>query len=240
VIALVEIRQFQKKMIVAHVREVIKGQDVPPDMNILWDFESNVEVRVAHREVGEQMIVFVNRKGNLFETTFADSSLVSVAQLQRTLPNLEKYKRAIEEVMRYDAAASPDERAAVLLEMLKDDYFSQDAAIGIIYLEKPRDYPVERLVGPLTTLAKDEGNRLAVRAVQALGRIADKTLVPTFIELLGSGNVYVRETAYHILKDKTAAPLPFDPRGAEEQRNEDIRHWSQWWQENKERVQLRY
>jgi hypothetical protein len=240
VIAIVEIRQIDEAMIQAHVLETIKGQGVPADMTIIRNYEGNIESPLVHRDGGERMIVFVNRKGDLFEPTFEDSSLVSVPQLQRELSSLDKYKRAIKTVMRYDAAASPTERVGILFEMLNDNYFCQQSAIEIIYLEKPRDYPTVRLVQPLTELAKDEGNRVAVPAVQALGRIADKTLIPTFIELLNSGNVYVRETAFNILKDKTRAPLTFDPRGAEQQRKQDARQWSQWWQQNKDRVQLYY
>jgi hypothetical protein len=92
VIAVVEIRHTQETTIQARVLETIKGQNVPADMTILRNYEGNIESPLVHREIGERMIVFVNRNENIFKPTFEDSSLVSVAQLQRTLPSLEKYK----------------------------------------------------------------------------------------------------------------------------------------------------
>jgi hypothetical protein len=234
VIVSATIRNINNGSIVVAVNKVIKGQDIPHDMSLIWDNVSNIEHKAPQYHLGEALIIFAAKKDDIqFEPLFGSFGVISEVQASKMLLTLGDYEHTVEQLIRDSATRTPQGRIDLLTAMLDDNAFSKQAALEIIYLEiRPEQYPIKELVQPLLALSRMEKSSLAVPAVQALGAISDKTLVPEFIELLNSDNFYIRQTAIGIVRDKTGIDLKYDPSEPKSERTVDIQNWKEWWKMN--------
>jgi hypothetical protein len=244
VVVVAQIESVGEGLLTAKTRRVIKGSQVPKRMSLNVNYpesEGGAACPISLPDVGETVVIFAKPQADRYEAVFDGSGIVSSAQFHNSSQNLKGYEDAIGRLVEYDSATSSQDRAALLLSMLEDGYFNQESATQIIYLEiTPQKYPTEGLVTPLLNLARDARNTLQVPAIQALSRIGGKPVIPELIQLLDSENIYARETVANVLKDKTRVDLGFDPSAPEDQRAEQVKKWLQWWNENKDRVQLHH
>lgn len=229
------VAELRTASIVLNVSKVLKGISISPQIEVVWDRKGTVELLPAQHEVGDEILLFANPKGNLYEP-FAGSQ--GTLKLQPGWAD--QYQAVIQKILDFDASQAADAKKTVLIDMLKmKNQLAQLSALEIIYLEfHTNTFPTAPLIQPTLELAQGLDTQVAVNAIQVLSRIGDKSVIPVLIQLLGSPNSHVAETVSRVLKGMTRAEIEFDSRQSPEVRAKAIQKWQEWWEQNKDKVML--
>lgn len=229
------VTELRDDSILVKVDKVLKGTPRGPQIEVLWNRTGTMESPPAIHQVGDEILLFANPKGNLYEP-FAGSQ--GTLKLQPGLAD--QYHTAIQKIFDFDIFQSPGDKERVLIEMIDvENKLAQLSALEIIYLEfHTKVFSTAPLIQPVLKLARSFDTQVAVNAIQVLSRIGDKSVVPGLIQLLGSPDVHVAETTFRVLKGMTRAEIEFDSQQPPEVRAKAIQKWQEWWEQNRDKVIL--
>ena len=188
-------------------------------------------------EAGEQILLFANSAGDLYEPFAGSQGLVKIQSGEEGV-----YQLSIQTLLSFDESSSPEERTAALTTLLSiENSVGNVAGLEIIYRESHTNtFLTEPLIQPTVALTQHSDSLVAVRAVQVLERIGDKSAVPALIQALGSADSNVAETALQVLSRITRADIKveFDAQQPPEARAGAVQQWEDWWEKNKTTVTL--
>ncbi len=228
--------EFREETILVSVQKVLKG--TPREAAYVEVLQARPETfehpRVMYEE-GDHVLVFANVSGNRYEP-FASTQGVFSLQPGST----DTHEMAIEKILDYDAATTPERRTAILRDMLDmDNPLTRDAGLGIIYLERHVvEFHTAPLIQPALKLAQSADGFVGALATQVLGRIADTSVIPSLIDLFGSPNRHIADTAAQVFKTLTGTEIVLDHSQPLEARLKVIQKWQEWWEQNKDQVVL--
>ncbi|MEE2642756.1 MAG: PQQ-binding-like beta-propeller repeat protein [Planctomycetota bacterium] len=93
--------------------------------------------------------------------------------------------------------------------------------------------------GVLVEMLKNDSESVRIAAASELALLGDKACLPAAFDLLESDRTNVRIEAFLILKNVTAADLPFAANGTPEERAAARAAWGKWLDENYETLEVR-
>jgi hypothetical protein len=229
-----EITELRTDSVVLKVRAVIKGEP-GASMVLSWIRRGTVEQQAAAHVVGDQLLVFATPGGAGYDPLGGAQGTVKLDAGQR-----DQYDVAVRRVLAFDATADRTGKTSGLVEMLGGtNRFALVSALDIAYLEfHSNRFDTEPLIAPALRLAQTGSGEVAVRAVQLLGRIGDKSVISPLIQLMAAPDPTIAQTAFTAVKGLTNAPLAFDPRQSREARAAATKQWAEWWDSNRESIVL--
>jgi hypothetical protein len=150
------------------------------------------------------------------------------------------YRTLIQQLLAFDAASDPGERTTILEDLLASpEDLSKETALELLYDEAYKvELIPERLVPPVMSLIHDSHTPIALNAIYVLGRIGDRSTIPTLTDLLRSEQILVAEAASMVLRQMTNTDFGFDAKQPKKQREETIRKIEAWWEANKDTVTI--
>jgi HEAT repeat protein/anti-sigma factor RsiW len=130
-----------------------------------------------------------------------------------------------------------DEARTTLVEALQQaGSFPEEVRVEVVRavggFRNPED--VAALVG---VLRGDESVAVRGEAAAALGSIRDQESVSALLEVLRDPDASLRGKAAQALRTLTGQAIDFKPEGTDEEREEAIRRFEEWWAENRESFQ---
>jgi hypothetical protein len=237
VIAIIKVDELQANSVTATVVKTLKGNLAQPTIQVMWNRRDKTEFSSPRYHAGEQLLIFGNPSGNMLQLLGEGSSNVSGQK-----EDIEQYKRAIGQILRFDGSSGDVNKKAILEEMLDPNTpVSNEAAIMIMLRDiEFKTFQGDDLIQPLVSLTKSDQRKIAVQATQVLGRIRSKAIIPPLIELLGASDSYVSETAAALVKERTGLTFDFNTRAPVNDRAAQAKKLAQWWEQNKEKTDLRF
>ena len=217
------------------VDTVLKGVPDSLKVEVLCDSKEIFYQPPVSYQVGDKILLFAMPKEHMYEP-FAGQQGILKLQLGWG----DKYQSAIQKILDFDAALSPEEKKTILIDMLTmENLLSQYSALEIIYLEyHTNTFPTAPLIQPVSKFVQQPVNNVTIFSIQVLGRIGDKTVIPVLIELLASQDNNVAKMAFRVLKRMTRAEIEFDSQLTHKVKVKAIQKWRDWWEVNKDKVIL--
>jgi hypothetical protein len=216
------------------VTEVLKGPSSSvPELDLAWAKFSSVESRLPELKIGDHVLVFANSIDGKYEPVGGTDGVVK---------SDENKKQAVRWLLNYEDAKDAASRQQALGKMLDSNSdAAQDAALKLIYLEgHHQKFDPKAFSTQVLALTKSKNIKIAVAATQTLGRVGDKPEIPALIELLGSPDKNVAETAHQALVTRTGGKIPFDSNASSDERGKAAQQWKDWWEKNQEKAKLRH
>lgn len=234
-IALARVTELRASSIVFKLEQQLKGAVSAAVLEVPWDYVGNLEQRPPKLEVGEQVLLFAVKDGDSYQPFGGPQGAVKLGP-----GDAERYQSLVRDILNFDAADSPVQREQILSKLLTGaESAGRLAALEIIYNEfQTNKFPTAPLVQPLLRLAKGGDPAASVRAVQALGRIGGKSVIPDLIGFLKSPDENVAEAAGSALESMTGVEIDFDSAQSPQARAKAIEKWEAWWRENRRRAVL--
>lgn len=237
VIAIIKVDLLQADNMTATVVKTIKGNLAQPSIQMMWNPRGTTESLSPKYHAGEQLLVFGNLNGNMLQPLGDSSGNVSGDK-----EDLGQYERAIGQIVRLDQSSEEVNKKAILQEMLDPNTsVSNDAALTIILRDPEfKTFEGDELIQPLVLLTKSNNRKIAVQATQALGHIHSKAVISCLIDLLGTSDSYVSETAATLVKERTGLKFDFNPQAPVNDRTATAKKLTEWWEKNKGKTDLRF
>jgi hypothetical protein len=234
-----DIAELGNSFVIVVPKKAIKGALSERQIKLAWDRKEGIEMPVARHQVGDEVLIFANKKGPLYAPFGGPQGTL---KLEKTWA--EQYEGVVKAIIDFDVAKSTAQQLSILASMLNSrNRLMHDAALlEVISLYPTRqrsDYVKKNLVPAIVILARGSDKSIANRATQALASIGGKEVVPLLIELVGSDHESVGEIASRTLSQKTGVTKMATRRQTLTERKELMREWQNWWQKNKVKARLR-
>ena len=219
------------------IQNGLKGTNSISDLELMWNTGSMGGLPPSTFAAGQQILLFANIDNGVFEP-FA--GLQGILALQPGWAG--QYQAVIQKIQQFESSPSLQQRNAVLLQMLKmQNRLAQLSALQVLYLEGGmRDIPVSQLIPPIAGLAGSSDPSIAVYSVLVLGATGEKSVVPVLIGLLESPYPQTADRADKELQrlTRTNVAKGFGIRQAQPERAKAAQAWRDWWEKNKDLVEL--
>lgn len=125
--------------------------------------------------------------------------------------------------------AAVGEPAYPLLLDLVDDPQDHVSAAALAALGATGDARLVAHIHAIPWPASRHGTDLHLERARTLVRLGDWSEIPTLIQGLRDERIYTRALCDQALEQTTHRDLEFDPRGAENERENAVRRWEDWW-----------
>lgn len=224
------VAELRPASVVVESERQLKGATVAGRLEVPWDFQGTVEERPPALAVGAPVLLFAVRRGDTYETFGGGQGIVALEPSEAA-----RYRWVVERLLNFDAASSPVAKQRLLIELLTGvEHVGQTAALEIIYQEYHTGaFLTAPLVQPVLALAKGADVRTAVPAIQVLGVIGNRSVIPVLIQLLRSPEPAVVEAAAGVLEDMTRAGIELTDPGSPAERARVATRWESWWRRNR-------
>lgn len=212
------------------VGRAIKGS-ASGQVRVRWDEQPSLERKKSDLKSGDFAIIFGAMNSGELQPYLGSRGVRPIQKSEESL-----YQNTVADLINYDSAASSTTKVGALSRLLSGGVEAQSAALEILYLDNP--VPASALMPKIISLARGPNGRIAVPATQALRRVGTKEEIPVLIDLIGSDNKTVAETALMSVRRMTGKELPVDLNKEPRQRAKDIDEWRKWWGGNKDKTKL--
>ncbi len=220
-----------------NVIKVIKGGDIANSVEVKLDLLNSPEQKIPTFKLGDKLIVFANQ----FEMDSAGLSalITNPLGIQKLELKVEEYEIIVKSINDY-ATAEPKKKAVILEQLLRSNHdFVRLQSLHMIYKDGVNDLDSRKeLIGLVNENLRSKNSMLVVAAIQASKRLAAKETVSELIELIGSENIHIRESAIASVSDLLNKSLDVSKDSSQKQREEVKRELLIWWAENRENINI--